>query len=352
MGCRTNTPRLTSPSVPAPPPLSPHAGQQAPSRSLPGQGDLESRSLSLKNWSSRRPGRVLLVSGWAHQAALKDGPDLCVDMRDSELQPREAEELASLMLRCPRLTSLDVRGNNSIGAVGVAALRRASKGMFAADSKPRSLCGLAPDRSTLTVVKELGVFEAMLIAVELESATFAESQAALQGTSKGPAQLRRSAQASSVTGEVWSPLMWCVKDNNAALVRQFLRDGADANQRDSKLYQEYTPLHWAAMRGHREAAQVLLENGADPRLKCLRGHTARVLAEKNKDAKFVALLDANVAGAGNAASVANANAAASLSTDRPPPTVSPPARGGATARAIPDTSPSQLRTSRAGPSRD
>ena len=42
--------------------------------------------------------------------------------------------------------------------------------MFASDSKPRSLCGLAPDKSTLVVVKELGQFEAMLIAVELESA--------------------------------------------------------------------------------------------------------------------------------------------------------------------------------------
>lgn len=299
----------------------------------------------LKNWSSRRPGRCLLVSGWVHQAALKDGPDLTVDLRDSELQPREAEELANLMLRCPRLTSLDVRGNNSIGAEGVAALKRASKGMFASDSKPRSLCGLAPDKSTLYVSKDLERFEAMLIAVELESATFAESQAALQGTSKGPAALRRSAQASSVTGEVWSPLMWCVKDNNAALVRQFLSDGADANMRDSKLYQEYTPLHWAAMRGHKEAAAVLLEHGADPTLKCLRGHTARALAEKNKDAKFVALLDAGIGAA--AASSPSPGGASNNSAS-----VSPPTRGGATARAIPDTSPSPMRTSRAGPSRD
>lgn len=107
------------------------------------------------------------------------------------------------------------------------------------------------------------------------------------------------------------------------------------------------------MRGHREAAAVLLEHGADPRLKCLRGHTVRQRTgrrEKNKDAKFVAQLDAAAAATAAASSPTPGGTSSGSS-----PNASPPARGGATARAIPTaipvSSPSLLRASRSGPSR-
>lgn len=74
-------------------------------------------------------------------------------------------------------------------------------------------------------------------------------------------------------------------------MRQLIADGYNVNETDSKLYQEYSPLHWAAMRGCREVGALLLEHSADTTLVDLRNNTARQLAEKQKDRQFLALFD-------------------------------------------------------------
>ena len=47
------------------------------------------------------------------------------------------------MRQCPKLTCLDVRGNEAIGEEGVRALRMALREGTEKDGRPRSLCGLA-----------------------------------------------------------------------------------------------------------------------------------------------------------------------------------------------------------------
>ena len=106
----------------------------------------------------------------------RERADVSVDLQNAELSTAEAEELARLMRLCPKLTCLDVRGNEKMEEEGVKALRSAIFELTTADGRPRSLCGLAPDKSTLTVPRNLGHFEAMMIAAELSSSTFAESQ--------------------------------------------------------------------------------------------------------------------------------------------------------------------------------
>ena len=34
-----------------------------------------------------------------------------------------------------------------------------------------------------------------------------------------------------MSGEVWSPLMWAVKDNNTPVLQQLIADGHDPNER-------------------------------------------------------------------------------------------------------------------------
>ena len=40
-----------------------------------------------------------------------------------------------------------------------------------------------------------------------------------------------------MTLQVWSPLLWAVKDNNAPVLQQLIGDGHSPDEKDSKLYQ-------------------------------------------------------------------------------------------------------------------
>merc|ERR1719238_111938 len=135
-----------------------------------------------------------------------------------------------------------------------------------------------------------------MIAAELEVTSFAESQSATMGNKSRDGTVLHRRPNSAVSGEVWSPMLRAVKDNNTHILEQLLLDGHKPDERDSKLFQEYTGLHWAAIRGNKEVAEVLLKAGQEAginllSLTCLRGHTPKQLAEKNKDPKFVELLD-------------------------------------------------------------
>lgn len=62
----------------------------------------------------------------------------------------------------------------------------------------------------------------------------------------------------------WTALVWAAEHRRVDIVRYLLSEGADLRARDVEQNQA---LHWAAFGGGYEAAQVLLERGAevDPR---------------------------------------------------------------------------------------
>jgi uncharacterized protein len=66
-----------------------------------------------------------------------------------------------------------------------------------------------------------------------------------------------------------------------------LDKGADVNARNGH---GGTPLMWAAVYGHEEAAQLLLSRGADASLKDNDGNTAADWAVRNKRAEVVQVL--------------------------------------------------------------
>jgi ankyrin repeat protein len=57
------------------------------------------------------------------------------------------------------------------------------------------------------------------------------------------------------------------KRNDAAAVKWLLEHGADPNGRWAHWDAEVTPLHLAALQGHREIARMLVAAGADPRIR-------------------------------------------------------------------------------------
>lgn len=108
----------------------------------------------------------------------------------------------------------------------------------------------------------------------------------------------------------WQPLLWASKDNNLQATEVLLspsrRGGPlqineqEPEKSSSNKYasapapfgslpaerprhlppDRYTALHWAAVRGHRQMAELLMANGADHRLKDKHGNTPKTLAEK------------------------------------------------------------------------
>ena len=119
----------------------------------------EAASLSFKGWKMTGPSRILLLAGWTfHKSTLSTANDaaMAIDLRDCNLTESEAEQLADLMAAQPRLTSIDVRGNEGMGMAGAAALGKFMKGLGKGVSHvPRSLCGVTPSNSTVDIPKTL-----------------------------------------------------------------------------------------------------------------------------------------------------------------------------------------------------
>ena len=128
-------------------------------------------TLSFKSWKMRGPSRILLLAGWAFSKTEKRGEGdahLAIDLRDAELTTSEAEQLADLLAANPKLTSVDLRGNESIGLQGVAHLTKFMSGLGRGVSHvPRSLCGVTPSNSVLEIPKEPGEVYLRILCAEL-----------------------------------------------------------------------------------------------------------------------------------------------------------------------------------------
>ena len=116
----------------------------------------------------------------------------------------------------PRLTSLDVRGNDSMTLDGAKALGKFMLALGKGVSHvPRSLCGVTPSNSTLNVPNAPSEVDLRLICAELSSHVFSEGiSAGMGGKAKGTALNRRGASAANE----WQPFLWAVKENRRDLV--------------------------------------------------------------------------------------------------------------------------------------
>ena len=231
---------------------------------------IDKSELILKNWKARGPARIMLLAGWIHARASVE--HVFIDLRESELSPDDGEQLARLMSTCAKLTSIDVRGNESIGERGANALVdfMAAAKVRTANSVPRSLNGVTHSRSQLQIPKQLSVVDCRLLCAELESNVFAEGVSAGMGDkgAKGTATLNRRGGSGSAS-DSWQPLMWAAKDNNMVVAEMLIAKGHDVNKQESmqdKGLSGYSPLHWAAQKGHIKMVELLLAHGANPNL--------------------------------------------------------------------------------------
>ena len=106
-----------------------------------------------------------------------NGDAMSVDMRDAKLTTTEAMELAQLLTDQPRLTAVDVRGNETMGLEGARALAGfidSVCGRGVVGQQPRSLCGVTPGHSSLDVPKNLSPVDIRLVCAELSSHVFSE----------------------------------------------------------------------------------------------------------------------------------------------------------------------------------
>ena len=79
------------------------------------------------------------------------------------------------------------------------------------------------------------------------------------------------------------------KSGNLDLVQRHIKAGTPINKKDNT---GWTPLHWAAMRGHASVVEALVVGGADVRITGLMNKTALNLAVENQRPEVVRILQA------------------------------------------------------------
>ena len=78
---------------------------------------------------------------------------------------------------------------------------------------------------------------------------------------------------------------------NIETIKHHLANGTDVNVQD---FDGWTPLHWAAMEGHKKIAELLIANGADVNLKDNLGWTALLITDHKKIAELLIANGADV----------------------------------------------------------
>jgi len=254
---------------------------------------IDKPELHLRGWKARGPARIMLLTGWMY--ARSSVEHVFIDLRNAELTPDDGEQLALLMTRCNKLTSIDVRGNDSMGERGANALVAFMDGakVRTANSVPRSVNGVTHSRSQLQIPKNLSMVECRLLCAELEANVFAEGVSAGMGksTTKGTATLNRRGGSAS---DAWMPLLWAAKDNNLIVARMLIDKGHDVNRQEpmqDKGNSGYAPIHWASHKGHAAMVELLLTNGAIPTILDKHSNSPKMLAEKKGEKDVVALIE-------------------------------------------------------------
>uniref|UniRef100_A0A1X7TCJ6 Uncharacterized protein n=1 Tax=Amphimedon queenslandica TaxID=400682 RepID=A0A1X7TCJ6_AMPQE len=79
-------------------------------------------------------------------------------------------------------------------------------------------------------------------------------------------------------------------EGNINSVQSLLSQGANVTYQDQDHWNEDTPLHIAALRGHNEVVSVLLSNGADPNIKDREGDAALIVSARGGDYETVKVL--------------------------------------------------------------
>ena len=310
---------------------------------------MEKPDISFRGWRELADSRTWLIAGWAN--ARTSQSEVSVDLREACLTDAEGVVLAECLQKCPRLTSLDLRGNPALKDAGLAALCQALR-----DEKPghpRSLCGVSPGNTRLEVQRQFGpeeMVDLQLIVAELENHIYSESVTAGMGgkATSGTIQLnRRGGGGKKEDGASgWQPLMWAARACHVQIAQQLLRNGANVNEQEAagSHSNKYSPLHMACYKGHSEMARLLLRCGADLTLKDVNGQTARTVAEKKAHTELVELLDAHAAsplppllgGGAQVAIQSQSGGTASVTKSMAPPPVAKrqPIGGGAGAGAM------------------
>ena len=168
--------------------------------------------LSLRGWKATGPARVLLLAGWVLSRTTPI--DVAIDLSQSHLTTDDGKQLAELMKRCPKLTSIDCRGNETLGNDGASALIEWFKADKASGTHTlRSLNGVCPLHSSISVPRQnIKPVELRMIVAELETNIFVEGMSAGMGgkSGGGSTSLNRRGHA----GVGWSgcptvQLPWC-----------------------------------------------------------------------------------------------------------------------------------------------
>ena len=255
---------------------------------------LDRPELTLRGWKARSPARVLLLAGWLF--ARNSSTDVSIDLRDSELTPHDGEQLAALLGAHPRLTTIDVRGNESLGDAGTAALCSfmATNKVTSVVSVARSLCGVTPAKSRLDVPKLMKRCELNILCSELEANVYGEGVSASMGSrSKSASAMTSLNRRGASSLAQWLPLLWAAKDNNLLVAEWLLDHGHDPNKHEvatDKGSSAYSPVHWAAQKGYLDMLKLLHSRGAIVTVKDKHGNTPRSLAEKKGFKEVVEML--------------------------------------------------------------
>ncbi len=259
---------------------------------------MEKPEISFRGWRELADSRMWLIAGWVNARTSQN--EVAVDLREARVTDAEGVILAECLQKCPRLTSIDLRGNPALKEAGLAALCQALR-----DEKPghpRSLCGVSPGNTRLDVPRLFGpeqMVDLNLIVAELENHIYAESVTAGMGgkATSGAIQLNRRGGGGKEGGSGWQPLMWAARACHVQIAEQLLRNGARVNEQESagSHSNKYSPLHMACYKGHPEMTRLLLRCSADLTLKDVNGQVAKTVAEKKGHKEVIELLEGHAA---------------------------------------------------------
>ena len=169
--------------------------------------DVKEVSLSQLHLNANESCRVLVLAGWLRTVPAATS----IDFRDVNLSTEEAEMLAVEAARLPKICSLNVLRNESMGKQGALALAKClSEG--GCDGVLRSLCGIGAGAAATSLEvprKDIEPIDALIYAAELMNTQWNESLSNDQNQGRKFARLVRKGRVDGSAG--WYPLIWAAR---------------------------------------------------------------------------------------------------------------------------------------------